>query len=147
MARKDRVLPLWGRNIKRLLVERGTTATAVADKLGMGIQQFSNITNDPDLNPTVGTLQRIADALGVPLADLFAHPEAAHAHARGSDQISPEFKAALTDTVRQTLVEVFTDVLGGLTTEGRTTGEQDADHGAQKTKADTLAAGDHRKAG
>ena len=54
---------------KEILKEKGMTAGAVATKLGITPGALSQIING---NPTFEKLQRIADALGVEISELFA---------------------------------------------------------------------------
>ena len=54
---------------KEILKEKGMTAGAVAEKLGVTPGALSQIVNG---NPTFEKLQRIADALGVEVSELFA---------------------------------------------------------------------------
>lgn len=54
--------------IKEVCREKGTTITGLADKLNMKQVSLSRIING---NPTIGTLQKIADALNVPFISLF----------------------------------------------------------------------------
>ena len=54
--------------VKEVCKEKGTTITGLADRLGMKQVSLSRIING---NPTIGTLQKIADALGVSLVELF----------------------------------------------------------------------------
>lgn len=111
MARRDR--PLWGVNIKRLLEATGQSATMVATKAGMKDQQFSNLTNLPDLNPKIKQLQRIADALGVPLMELFrtdSSSESAHVVAAPAAPDPETLRTAL----RTALADILLDVQVGL---------------------------------
>lgn len=54
--------------IKEVIKEKGYTVTSFADKLGMTQVSLSRIING---NPTVETLQKIADSLDVEVRDLF----------------------------------------------------------------------------
>lgn len=58
--------------IKELIKEKGMTITELADKLGVNRVTLSNSVNG---NPTVETLNKIADAIGCPVTDLFEHPQ------------------------------------------------------------------------
>ena len=57
--------------IKEVAKEKGFTITGLADKLGMTQISLSRIING---NPTVETLQKIGDALGVEVVTLFIPP-------------------------------------------------------------------------
>lgn len=58
--------------IKEILKEKGLTQKFLADALGVSTNSISMTLSG---NPTIGTLQKIADALGVPLSELFAERE------------------------------------------------------------------------
>jgi len=55
---------------------QGITLTELADRLGMDKGNLSRILNEPDQNPTLDTLLRIADALDVDI-DLTVRPRRA----------------------------------------------------------------------
>ena len=54
--------------IKELIKEKGTTIQNIADLIGVNRVTLSNSING---NPTLETLEKIANALGVPGAELF----------------------------------------------------------------------------
>ena len=54
--------------IKELIKEKGTTIQNIADLIGANGVTLSNSING---NPTLETLEKIANALGVPVAELF----------------------------------------------------------------------------
>ena len=54
--------------IKELLAERGMTMGELAEKAGMHQPEISRILTG---NPTLATIEKIADALGVPTGELF----------------------------------------------------------------------------
>lgn len=54
--------------IKEILKEKGMTAKELAEKLGIAPTTFSLTIKG---NPTIGTLQKVADALDVNLVELF----------------------------------------------------------------------------
>ncbi len=58
--------------IKEVIKERGLTITELADRMGINRVNLSNMVNG---NPTVETLNKIADALGVQVTELFEHPK------------------------------------------------------------------------
>lgn len=58
--------------IKELIKEKGTTIQCIADAIGVNRVTLSNSING---NPTVETLNKIADALGVNITDLFEQPQ------------------------------------------------------------------------
>ena len=58
--------------IKETIRLKGYTQKEFADKLGITL---SALNQRIDGNPTVGTLQEIADALGVNIVDLFDSPD------------------------------------------------------------------------
>lgn len=138
--------PIWGQNVKRILVEKGTSAKKVADKCGMGEQQFSNVTNDPHSNPTVETLTKIADALGVHLADLFRSPEATegpHEDSRRAISTSTTILEHLSPALRIAFVQLLTDILAGLGRQAESLSERSAGAGPAATTGRTLPSG-HR---
>lgn len=71
MAYKESTLIL---NIKDHLKQSGKTAKELAEAVGISRVTASNIINNKTA-PSLETLQRIAEALGVPLWQLFASPE------------------------------------------------------------------------
>lgn len=58
--------------IKEVIKEKGMTITELADKMGINRVNLSNMVNG---NPTVETLNKIADALNVPVTELFERPK------------------------------------------------------------------------
>jgi transcriptional regulator with XRE-family HTH domain len=54
--------------IKEVIKEKGMTITELADKMGINRVNLSNMVNG---NPTVETLNKIADALEVSVTELF----------------------------------------------------------------------------
>ncbi|MBD3591178.1 helix-turn-helix domain-containing protein [Bacteroides sp. GM023] len=58
--------------IKEVIKEKGMTITELADKMGINRVNLSNMVNG---NPTVETLNKIADALGVAVTELFEQPK------------------------------------------------------------------------
>lgn len=149
VARRPR--PLWGINIKRLLDASGEQHAVVAQRAGMSAQQFSNLVNDPDLNPTVDTLHRAAVALGVDVARLFASPAPLEApdiaHPSIERDSSPGSRSAVlgSETLRATLrgaiADVLTDLLAALGPSGEDVGahEPAPSHGAPKTETDRVS--------
>ena len=58
--------------IKEVIKEKGMTITELADKMGINRVNLSNMVNG---NPTDETLNKIADALNVPVTELFERPK------------------------------------------------------------------------
>lgn len=58
--------------IKEVIKEKGLTITELAEKMGINRVNLSSMVNG---NPTVETLNKIADALGVPITELFERPK------------------------------------------------------------------------
>lgn len=54
--------------IKELIKDKGTTIQNIADVIGINRVTLSNSING---NPTLETLEKIANALGVPVTELF----------------------------------------------------------------------------
>lgn len=80
MAYKESTLIL---NIKEHLKASGKTAKELAEAVGISRVTASNIINNKTA-PSLETLQRMAEALGVPLWQLFASPEEVAARAQRS---------------------------------------------------------------
>ena len=57
--------------IKEVIKEKGFTVSQLADKIGIKQESLSRAING---NPTVETLEKIAEALDVPIWQLFATP-------------------------------------------------------------------------
>lgn len=60
--------------IKEVLKEQGVTNIFLADKVGITRPNMSNIVNGKT-KPSLETLEKIADALNVPITELFEHPK------------------------------------------------------------------------
>lgn len=60
--------------IKEIMEEKGLTSVSVAAAIGVHKVSFSNIINGK-INPSVETLERIAEALEVEMWELFASKE------------------------------------------------------------------------
>ena len=58
--------------IKEVLREKGYTIQSLSDE--MGINRVS-LTNSINGNPTVETLEKIANTLGIDISDLFEQPQ------------------------------------------------------------------------
>lgn len=58
--------------IKEVIKEKGMTITELAEKMGINRVNLSNMVNG---NPTVETLNKIADAIGCPVTELFEQPK------------------------------------------------------------------------
>ena len=58
--------------IKEVIKEKGMTITELADKMGINRVNLSIMVNG---NPTVETLNKIADALDVSVTELFERPK------------------------------------------------------------------------
>lgn len=58
--------------IKDVIKEKGLTIQSLADQMGINRVNLSSSING---NPTVETLGKIADALNVPISDLFEQPQ------------------------------------------------------------------------
>jgi len=62
-----------GRRMRELRRERGLTQEAFAEKLGMLAPNYARI-EQGRMNVTIDTIVRIANALGVAVAELFKRP-------------------------------------------------------------------------
>lgn len=58
--------------IKDVIKEKGLTIQSLADQMGINRVNLSSSING---NPTIETLGKIADALNVPISDLFEQPK------------------------------------------------------------------------
>lgn len=116
---------LWGENIRRLIDVADTTATAVAEKAAMTTGQFSDIVNNPAQNPTVDTLQRVADALGVPLAALF-DTDVGRTREEPRAPAAPSRDPNLAETLRDLLTTALTGALVALGRADESFDEQSA---------------------
>jgi transcriptional regulator with XRE-family HTH domain len=58
--------------VKEITKAKGITIAAVANRMGIKAPALSRIINGG--NTTTDTLQKIADALGVPVSELFEQP-------------------------------------------------------------------------
>ena len=62
--------------IKELCKEKGTTLNALCERIGISQPSMSLIANGKQ-NPSFDTLEKISDALGVGIGELFAPPDGA----------------------------------------------------------------------
>ncbi len=60
--------------IKEVLKEKKITVVSLANSVGMAQPSMSNIVNGKS-TPSLETLDKIADAIGVPVTDLFEQPK------------------------------------------------------------------------
>ncbi len=60
--------------IKEVIKEKGMTVNSLAEKMGINRVGLSNHING---NPSVEVLERIADAIGCPITELFEQPKKA----------------------------------------------------------------------
>lgn len=56
--------------IKNIVVAKGMTLKGLADRIGITPQSLGNIVNEKN-NPNISTLEKIANALDVPVSSLF----------------------------------------------------------------------------
>jgi transcriptional regulator with XRE-family HTH domain len=61
---------LVGRRVRELRTDRGLSARAVADRAGITPAYLSRLENDK-VSPTISTLTRVLQAIGVPVSQLF----------------------------------------------------------------------------
>ena len=109
---------VWQRNIERLVGDEHGRQQQIAKKAGMENPQFSNLINSASANPQIKTLERVADALGVDVASLFAptFSEAGVSHATPSVVASDASldSVHVEAVLRDALVNILLDVLDGL---------------------------------
>jgi transcriptional regulator with XRE-family HTH domain len=58
--------------VKEVCREKSVTLVDVATKIGVAQASLSKMLNG---NPTIGTLEKVANALNVPVTDLFDQPQ------------------------------------------------------------------------
>ena len=63
-------MPEVGKRIRALRVERRINASELARRAGIGRATLWRVEADPECDPTLSTLVKIADALGVPVTAL-----------------------------------------------------------------------------
>ena len=95
-----REVPLWLENLRQIVGTKRGDITRVADAAGMKLSQLQMILRGDNLKPQVNTLERIAQACGKDLVDLFSRPEEGTGHARnnsgeGSEALIEDHLAAL----------------------------------------------------
>lgn len=111
----------WGYNLERLRRERKLSKVSFAQLIGMSPQQLGDLIHSTD-NPKVSTLQRIAGAVGVDIAELFRSPgETALTHestiGEPNLQRGPVPNQADINTVRLALADALLKVATGLAEE------------------------------
>lgn len=70
--------------IKEVIKEQGFTITSLADKLGIARESLSRMI----VSPSYPTLEKISNALNVPMWQLFASPEEVQREPEDSDTIT-----------------------------------------------------------
>jgi transcriptional regulator with XRE-family HTH domain len=60
----------FGARLRRLRTERGLTQKELADMVGMKLTAMSRLEWSPTANPTLSTVEKLADALGVSVRQL-----------------------------------------------------------------------------
>lgn len=101
---------LIGRNIKRLRKQKGMEQKELAELMGVPRQYFSKIEHFR-LEPTLGNLYRIANALGVKVAELFCSERELMSESLLSDPFLAE--AARLTEAQQVAVLGFAKQLAG----------------------------------
>lgn len=71
--------------LRRMLDDRGYTIAETAKRAGMLKQQVHNIASGDNDNPGVKTLQRIVEAVGGTMGELFADDARKPAHKRKTE--------------------------------------------------------------
>ena len=85
----------WGDNIKRLRLQKGMTQNKLAKLAGIAQPALWGIETSVK-NPSVESIQRIADALNVPVGDLFSGP-GEKIHTQADDNLTPKEKRFIND--------------------------------------------------
>lgn len=73
--KRDAVSQIIAQNLTRIMAERGISALALGEKVGMGRSSVYDIVAGRSLSPKVSTVAKLADGLNVPLSDLFLTKE------------------------------------------------------------------------
>lgn len=73
--KRDAVSQLIAQNLTRILADRGMSALALGEKVGMGRSSVYDILTGRSLSPKVSTVAKLAEGLGVPLSDMFLTQE------------------------------------------------------------------------
>lgn len=68
---RDAVSQIITQNLARILEERGISALALGEKVGMGRSSVYDILAGRSQSPKVSTVAKLAEGLGVPLSDMF----------------------------------------------------------------------------
>lgn len=86
--------------LKEILKERHITLTAFSKKVGISQANLSNYING-NVSPTLSTLEKIADALGIELADLFQRKKAVEMFVRYNGKEYPLDRNALLTLINE----------------------------------------------
>lgn len=73
--KRDAVSQIIAQNLTRILADRGMSALALGEKVGMGRSSVYDILTGRSLSPKVSTVAKLAEGLGVPLSDMFLTQE------------------------------------------------------------------------
>ncbi|MBE0430054.1 MAG: helix-turn-helix transcriptional regulator [Thermoleophilia bacterium] len=76
VMKEVKLLSDLGSNIRRLRDEHGWSAEELSRQSGITMYTIYQIENSIQENPRLGTLQKIADGLGVTVVDLLGEPKA-----------------------------------------------------------------------
>lgn len=72
---RDKVTQILSTNLVRLMDERGINATILAERSNLNRTAIYDIVTGRSQSPRVKTVAQIAEALNVPISDLFLTPE------------------------------------------------------------------------
>lgn len=106
----------FARNLRRIRTERGLSQESLAARLGVTREQISHLERGKTRSPGADTIKRVADALGVAVADLLEEQLESADGSRLLDEFraSPYYTALRpTDEELQWLARVARDI-GGL---------------------------------
>ena len=93
-------MPSVGGRIRTLRTEQGLNLPALATKSGLSKGLLSKLENDPDSNPSLDTLHKLAQALDVTIADLLG--EEVTVNIREVPQETPDWTKQLVKWLKET---------------------------------------------
>jgi len=95
MSKSEDIAVVLGKRLRNLRKEKMLTQEEIAEKAGMNAKYYAQVERG-QRNVTVGSLQRIADGLGVRLEDLFRFP-----HNRPLTDVDEELVSLVTGLILQ----------------------------------------------
>lgn len=71
---RDKVTEILSANLVRLMAERDINATVLAERSGLNRTAIYDILTERSQSPRIKTVAQIAEALNVPISDMFLTP-------------------------------------------------------------------------